>query len=95
MRDAGADQKGTGQVTGNLPTYPANDSMDAKNHTLSETVDWNPNQQFYAQANLSLVFNVINRRSLRIIEKARGHPKIIRTRKSKRKTVNSTVLFLL
>ena len=52
-------QKGTGQVTGIIPGAEAYDSMNMKNHTLSETVDWNPNQQFYAQANLNLVFNVI------------------------------------
>jgi hypothetical protein len=52
-------QNGTAQVTGFLPTFPAYDSMDAKNHTLSETVDWTPNPQSYVQANVSIVYNVI------------------------------------
>ena len=53
-------QKGTAQVTGIIPGAEEYDSMNAKNHTLSETVDWTPNQQFYMQANLNVVFNVIN-----------------------------------
>ncbi len=52
-------QTGTMQVTGFLPTYPAYDSCDSKNHTISETIDWNPNTQCYVQVNANVVFNVI------------------------------------
>ncbi len=53
-------QKGTADVTGVLPTFPQYDSMDAANHTIAETVDWNPTKQFYAQANINVVFNTLN-----------------------------------
>ena len=53
-------QGGKAQVTGPLGLYPAYDSMDYKNHTISETVDWTPNAQFYVQANVNVVFNTIN-----------------------------------
>ncbi len=53
-------QKGTAEVTGIIPGAETYDSCNAKNHTLSETIDWTPNQQVYAQANLNVVFNVIN-----------------------------------
>jgi hypothetical protein len=53
-------QKGKMQVAGFLPTFPAYDSMDSTNHTISETIDWTPTSQFYLQANASLVFNVIS-----------------------------------
>lgn len=53
-------QKGKAQVAGFQPTFPEYDSMDAKNHMISETVDWNPIAQFYTQANVSVVYNVIS-----------------------------------
>ncbi|MEO6995721.1 MAG: hypothetical protein ABI273_19100 [Lacunisphaera sp.] len=53
-------QKGKAQTTGYLTTTPEYDSMNAGNHMISETIDWTPNAQFYAQANCSLVFNTIN-----------------------------------
>jgi hypothetical protein len=53
-------QKGKMQVTGYLPTFPANDSMDSTNHMIDETIDWTPASWFYLQANASLVFNVIS-----------------------------------
>ena len=53
-------QQGKAQVAGFQPTFPEYDSMDAKNHLISETIDWNPNAQFYAQANASYVLNVIS-----------------------------------
>ncbi len=52
-------QSGKMQVTGYLPTYPAFDSADAKNHTFSETVDWVPNKLVYVQASGTLVYNTI------------------------------------
>jgi hypothetical protein len=33
--------------------------MNATNHTIGETIDWNPAPQFYIQGNLNLVYNVI------------------------------------
>ena len=53
-------QKGKMQVTGLQPTFPEYDSCDAENDSLSETVDWTPNTQFYLQANVNVVFNYIN-----------------------------------
>jgi hypothetical protein len=53
-------QKGTVHVTGIIPGAEEYDSMKAKNHTLSETIDWAPSQQLYVQANLNVVFDVIN-----------------------------------
>lgn len=53
-------QKGKMQVTGLLPTFPQYDSCDAETNSISETVDWTPNTQFYLQANVNLVFNYIN-----------------------------------
>ena len=52
-------------VTGSAPptavaTYPETDSMDMVNHMIAATVDWNPSNQFYMQANANVVFNVIN-----------------------------------
>lgn len=35
-------------------------SMDAKSHLIGETVDWTPNNAFYAQANLNVGFNYIS-----------------------------------
>jgi hypothetical protein len=52
-------QSGTMQVTGFLPTFPAYDSCDAKNHTFSETVDWSPSAQCYVQLSGTYVFNTI------------------------------------
>jgi hypothetical protein len=53
-------QKGKAQVTGFLPAFPEYDSMDMTCHSISETIDWTPNPQFYVQANASFVFNVIS-----------------------------------
>jgi hypothetical protein len=53
-------QKGKMQVTGFLPTYPAYDSLDAKNYMISETVDWNPSSQVYVQVNGTATFQVIS-----------------------------------
>ena len=53
-------QKGTMQVTGFLPTFPAYDSLDSVNHTVSESIDWTPNQSIYVQLNGNFVYNVIS-----------------------------------
>ncbi|HEX7631096.1 MAG TPA: hypothetical protein VF388_03110 [Lacunisphaera sp.] len=53
-------QKGKMQVTGFLPTYPAYDSLDARNYMICETVDWNPNKQVYVQVNGTATFQVIS-----------------------------------
>ena len=45
------------QLTGFQPTLPTHESMDQKNHTISETIDWNPTTQFYVQASGTVVFN--------------------------------------
>lgn len=52
-------QKGESQVTGFLPNFPAYDALNQKIHSINETIDWTPNDQFYMQANLSLVYNVL------------------------------------
>ena len=52
-------QKGTAEVAGILPLFPTYESMKVDNHMFGETVDWNPSKQFYAQANVNVVFNVI------------------------------------
>ena len=51
-------QKGKMQVTGVLPGAEQYDSANTSNHTIGETIDWNPSAQFYAQGNLNLVYNV-------------------------------------
>ena len=53
-------QKGLMDVTGFLPTFPAYASCDAENNTVSETIDWTPSKQFYAQLNANIVFNTVN-----------------------------------
>jgi hypothetical protein len=53
-------QRGDGQVTGYLPTTPQYDSMESTTHTIAETIDWNPTEQFYMQASANVVFNVIS-----------------------------------
>ncbi len=53
-------QKGKMQVTGLQPTFPEYDSCDAENNTISETIDWNPNPQWYVQLNANLVLSYIN-----------------------------------
>ena len=50
-------QSGQTSVTGYLPAFPEYPAGNTINHTISETIDWNPNQQFYAQANVNFVFN--------------------------------------
>jgi len=52
-------QKGRMWVTGFLPGYEKYSSMNATNHTIGETIDWNPAPQFYIQGNFNLVYNVI------------------------------------
>ncbi|HTZ19294.1 MAG TPA: hypothetical protein VMC06_00295 [Opitutaceae bacterium] len=52
-------QKGKMQVTGVLPGAEQYNSANTTNHTIGETIDWNPTTQFYAQGNLNLVYNVI------------------------------------
>ena len=51
-------QKGTMQVTSG--TYSAYDSMDARNHTFGESLDWTPTRQFYFQGNVNVVFDDIS-----------------------------------
>jgi hypothetical protein len=46
--------------TGFLPNYPAYDSLNGKNHMISESIDWTPNKSFYAQVNANWIFNVIS-----------------------------------
>ena len=53
-------QTGKMQVTGVIPGAEKYDSMKSKNHTIDETIDWNPSGQLYMQANANLVFNVIS-----------------------------------
>ena len=63
-------QKGQATVTGisvagTTPatyavSYPRYDSMDMTNQMIGETIDWTPNKQFYMQANVNVVFNVIS-----------------------------------
>ena len=53
-------QHGTMKVTGFLPTYPAYDSLNSHNYTLSETIDFNPNPLCYAQIAASAIYNVIS-----------------------------------
>jgi hypothetical protein len=53
-------QKGTVHVTGILPGAEEYDSMNARKHVISETIDWNPSQQCYVQANLNVVFDVLS-----------------------------------
>jgi hypothetical protein len=53
-------QHGKMQVTGYLPTYPAYDSLNAKNYMLGESIDWNPSTACYVQLNANLVYNVIS-----------------------------------
>lgn len=53
-------QKGTMQVTGFLPTYPAYDSLNAKNYMIGETIDWNPTTACYVQLNANVTYNVIS-----------------------------------
>ena len=52
-------QKGTAEVAGILPLFPTYGSMKVDNHMFGETIDWNPCKQFYAQANINIVYNVI------------------------------------
>jgi hypothetical protein len=54
------EQRGKMKVTGFLPTYPAYDSLNAKNYILSETIDLTPNSQCYFQLNGTAVYNVIS-----------------------------------
>ena len=53
-------QLGRMQVTGFLPDFSRYDSMNLKNHTIDETIDWNPQNGFYLQASANVVFNVIS-----------------------------------
>jgi hypothetical protein len=53
-------QHGAMQVEGYLPDRPAYDSMALRNHTIDETIDWNPTKQFYAQLNANVVYGYIS-----------------------------------
>jgi hypothetical protein len=53
-------QHGKMQVTGFLPTFPAYDSLNAKNYMLGESIDWNPNKSCYVQLNGNLVYHTIS-----------------------------------
>ena len=53
-------QHGTMKVTGFLPTYPAYDSLNSKNYTLGESIDWTPNSTVYVQLNGNLTYHVIS-----------------------------------
>ena len=50
----------TGKMQVTAATAAAYDSMDAKNYTFGESVDWNPTRQFYVQGNFNIVFDNIN-----------------------------------
>jgi len=54
------DQRVTADVTGYLPTFPANPSCDSKNYSINETIDFNPSKLVYAQASVNLVFGTIS-----------------------------------
>lgn len=51
-------QKGKMQVT--TEKTAQFDSMDAKSHLISETVNWNPNKLVYLQGSVNLVYNYIS-----------------------------------
>lgn len=51
-------QQGESQVTGYLPQFPKYEALDMEVHSFGETVDWTPNDQFYMQGNLNVVYNV-------------------------------------
>jgi hypothetical protein len=51
-------QSGTMQVT--TDATPTFDSMHAKSHLISETIDWNPSSQVFVQANANVGFNYIS-----------------------------------
>ncbi len=51
-------QKGRMDTTVDLGS--SYDSMDSTNHTVGETIDWNPIKQFYLQANLNVVYATIS-----------------------------------
>ena len=53
-------QKGTMQVTGFLPAFPAYDSLNSKNYMISESIDWTPHQTVYVQLNATVVYHVIS-----------------------------------
>ena len=53
-------QHGKMQVTGFLPTYPAYDSLNAKNYMISESIDITPNPSCYVQLTGTAAFNVIS-----------------------------------
>ncbi len=53
-------QKGTMQVTGFLPTFPAYDSLNSKNYMIGESIDWNPSNTVYVQLNANLTYHVIS-----------------------------------
>ena len=55
-------QKGKMQVAADA--LAENDSMDSFSHTIGETIDWTPIEQFYMQGNLDVVFNRIDTVSL-------------------------------
>jgi hypothetical protein len=55
-------QKGKMQVAS--ANLAENDSMESTSHTIGETIDWTPIEQFYMQANLDVVLSQIQTVSL-------------------------------
>jgi hypothetical protein len=53
-------QRSKMKVTGFLPTYPAFDSLNGKNYSFSETIDYVPSKLCYVQLNGTVVYNVIS-----------------------------------
>lgn len=48
-----------GKMDTTVDAGEAYDSMDSKSHNFGETIDWNPNNQVYVQANVNVVFSTI------------------------------------
>lgn len=49
-----------GKMDTTVDTQESYQSMDSKSHNFGETIDWNPNKQVYAQANVNVVFATIS-----------------------------------
>jgi len=49
-----------GRMDTTVDTQESYQSMDSKSHNFGETIDWNPNKQVYAQANVNVVFATIS-----------------------------------
>ncbi len=50
----------TGKMNTIVDSGTSYDSMDSKNHMFGETIDWNPTNQVYVQANINYVFATIS-----------------------------------